>query len=145
MCVALFGKIEDAGLMRDALMVILSLPPAINQHFLYMTGVVQILEFTTGLAIMVYLTAFVAFLIFTSLFMRRSLITVHKASAIIGVAVFAFIATCYCVFIIPGKAGEIIEGFLMITVWLAAFVISIRILWRGKSPMDSTSIIGGPK
>jgi hypothetical protein len=131
--------------VRCASMIILSLPSALNQHPIGAIGVMRIFAFTTVLAVMAYLLAFVAFLIFTSLFMRRSFRTLHGASSVIGVAIFAFVATMYCVVIIPGRVGEIIEGCLMIAVWFAAFVLSIRILRRGDPPADARSMVGGAK
>lgn len=109
----------------------LSLPPALNQSHFSVIGVVRIIMFTGFFSIMVYFTAFVTFLLFTSLFMRRSVKTLFRASIPFGVAVWGFVATMYCVVVVHGKIGEVLEGCLMIAVWIAAFVVGIRILRRG--------------
>ena len=101
---------------------VLLFPEALNQQgggpFLGTLGVMRVMSFATFLAVMVYLTAFVVLWILTRFFARRSLRTLHRASSVFGVAILCFVATMYCAFIIPGTIGEIIEGCLMIAVWV---------------------------
>ena len=118
---------------------VLSLPPALKQHPIGAPDVLRFLGLGVFLGFVVYLGTFWVLWIYTRFFKRRSNRTLHRASAVLGLGFALFVPTMYCRYIFPGRIGITIGGVLMVAIWIGAFVIAMRILWKDDVPIAISS------
>jgi len=122
------------------LMAVLLFPEALNQHPLGPMDFVRSLAFSILLGIWMYLGALSSFWFHGLLFKRRPLRTLHRASAVIGIAAGLIPQTMYLPLILPKNFGGALEVGLMVAISVSAMVITFRILRRNEESSVDGSI-----
>jgi hypothetical protein len=118
---------------------VVSLPPA-QYHQINALDVIHYLVFVVLVGVWAYLGALSVFFVVTAVFAHRSFRTLHKASTAFGVAFALFLPTMsFTYFWVPKNIQGLVEVSLMAGLLIAAFIIAIRILWKGDQPYFKTN------
>jgi hypothetical protein len=113
--------------------VVLFYPEALNQHPSGPMDIVRVLGFSILAGLWIYIAVLSSLCLHGLIFKRRTLRTIHRASAAMGVAFVLIPQTMYVPRLIPGNVGGGIEVGLMILIFLTALGVAIRIFRRGDT------------
>ena len=92
--------------------------------------------------LIVYIGVFWDLLILTRIFSRRSNITLHKAAMVVAAAFVLCWPAILIAHLVLGEGNTfgVVEVGLMISFAITAFVIAIRIVWRGDRQLKGQNI-----